>query len=72
MVELLGGSPLSTAVRFDSDNLRMGSQALEETKILDEFIDQLDLHLFNTTFLFLLSLSRGLIEKLQIPHTSTV
>lgn len=38
MVELLGGSPLSTAVRFDSDNLRMGSQALE-TKILDEFID---------------------------------
>lgn len=32
MVELLGGSPPPAAVMFDSDNLRMGSQALEETK----------------------------------------
>lgn len=72
MVELLGGSPLSTPVRFDSDNLRMGSQAFEETKMLDDFVDQLDLHRLNTTPLFLLALTRGLIEKLQIPHKATV
>lgn len=47
MVELLGGSPLSRAVMFDSDNLRMGSQALEDTRKtrMNSFVNNIYVHL---------------------------